>query len=121
MRSRVRIIQIIVIPQQEDPATTNGDLVALANARRGHFGAVYDDKLGIRRRLDPKSALLPPDPAMHRPDSLAIQEHVARSACPEQNGMVTPELDELDPALTVVYFQGRHAYLSVSWATTSKS
>ena len=53
---------------------------------------------------------------------LALQDHVARRARPEQDGMIARQLDELDASLTVVYFQGGHAAASwSSWATTSKS
>ncbi len=105
--------RFIIITQQEDPARTDRDLITLVDAGGRHLGAVDHDKLGIGRSLDPKSPLLPAYPAVHRPDSFAVQEHVAGSARPEQDGMIARQLDELDTALTVVYFQGGHAILSV--------
>jgi hypothetical protein len=104
MNWRIRFVQVFVVAQEEDPATTHGDLVTLADARRGHLDAIHKHILGIRRRLDPISPLFPPDPAVHRPDVVAVKHYIAGSARPKQDGMVTPKLNELNPALPVVYF-----------------
>ena len=51
----------------------------------------------------------PANAPVDRPDELALKHHVAGRAGAEQDRMIARELDELNAALTVVYFECGHA------------
>ena len=102
-------LERLVQAEQEQPAAANGHLVALVKARRGHLVTIDRDVLGIGRGLDPVPSFLPADPPLHGGNAFAGEDDVASDARAEQYGMVARQLDELNPPLAVVNFQGGHA------------
>jgi hypothetical protein len=99
----------VVVAEQKDPGRSDLDLISLVEAAGRHLGAVQLDKLGIWRSLNPVSTLLPANPAVHRPDSVTLQDDIAGRARPEQDRMIAREFDELNTSCSVMYFQCCHA------------
>jgi hypothetical protein len=110
-------------PHEKHPAGADNDLVALPDGGCRHLVAIDHHKLGIRGRFDFESLSFPADAPVNWPDSGPLEHDVARRTCSEQDGMIASQFNELDTTLSIVNFESGHEtpYLSVSWATTSKS
>src|SRR5271157_271734 len=102
-------LERLVQAEQEQPAATDGHLVALVQAGPRHLVAVDHDVLGIGRGLDPVPSFLPADPPLHGGNACAGEDDIAGDARAEKHGVVARQLDELNPPLAVVNFQGGHA------------
>src|SRR4051812_9902503 len=77
--------------------------------RRSHLLAIDGDILRIGRGFDPKFPLLPSYPPMNRRDPVTGEHDIACRARAEKTGMVLRQLDELNPALPIMNFDGSHA------------